>query len=137
MKRAPLALFTAALAGALAWPVSHAIGAAASEGGEPRVCRHMTTERILENPALADEWAQAVRSAQPEAIARLRALFAEIRAAHGCGGEIGTPPPGRAGTLLPPGHPPIHGVPELPPGHPPIPSSPRAPLFETPALLTI
>jgi hypothetical protein len=138
MKRALLALFAvAATVTILAWPLSQAIGVASA--GEPAVCRHMTPARMLENPALAEEWAQALRSAHPDAVARLRALFSEIRAAHGCPGGLAMPSPGPEAGALPPGHPPVPGH-GLPPGHPPIPSSPsspRAPLFEAPALLTI
>jgi hypothetical protein len=135
MKHAPLVTFVLALGIAFAWPISQAVGAAAT-AAEPPVCRDMTTARMLENPALAEEWAQALRSAEPTEIARMRALFAEIRAAHGCGSAPASHSPRHEGAVLPPGHPPV-GDGALPPGHPPIPSSPRAPLFEAPAVLTI
>jgi hypothetical protein len=135
MKRAPFILFAAALLVALAWPVSRAIGAA-SGLREPALCRQMTPERMLENPALAEEWAAAVRSAEPDAIARVRAMIAEIRAAHGCVGELAIPAPAGEPGGLPPGHPPV-GERPLPRGHPPVPSSPRTPLFEPPDVLSI
>jgi hypothetical protein len=135
MKRAPLVLFAAALLVALALPVSQAIGAA-SGLREPALCRHMTPARMLENPALAEEWAAALRSAEPDEIARVRAMIAQIRAAHGCTGELALPAPADAPGGLPPGHPPV-GERALPRGHPPVPSSPRAPLFEPPDALTI
>jgi hypothetical protein len=138
MKRAPLVLFIAALLVAVAWPVSKAIGAA-SGLREPGICRHMTPARMLENPALAQEWAAAVRSAAPDEIARVRAMFDEIRAAHGCTGAIAMPAPAGEPGGLPPGHPPV-GERALPEGHPPIPSAPsapRTPVFEPPAFVTI
>jgi hypothetical protein len=138
MKRAPLVLFVAALLLAVAWPVSQAIGAA-SGLREPGICRHMTPARMLENPALAEEWAAAIRSAAPGELARVRAMIAEIRAAHGCTGEMAMPAPAGEPGGLPPGHPPV-GERALPEGHPPIrsaPSTPRTPLFEAPAVVTI
>jgi hypothetical protein len=136
MERASFVLLTVALVGALALPVSRAIGDATA-AHEPPVCRHMTPDRLLEDPALAQEWAQALRSPTPDAVARVRAMIDEIRAAHGCSGTIASPTAPPDATVLPPGHPPIPGHGELPPGHPPIPSSPRVPLFEAPAVLTI
>jgi hypothetical protein len=135
MKRAPLALPVVALLVALAWPVSEAIGAAALR--EPSLCREMTPARMLENPVLAEEWARALRSAQPSEVERVRAMIAEIRAAHGCTGELAMPAPPRAPSRLPPGHPPVGGAGEPPADHPPIPSSPRTPVFEAPGVLTI
>ncbi len=129
MKRAALALSTVILVIAMAWPVSQTIGAVAGSR-EPPFCRLMTPARMLEDPVLAEEWAQALRSAEPQAIAHVRALIAEIRAAHGCTDELTAPAP-----VLPPGH--ARDPDALPPGHPPIPSSPRTPLFEAPAVLTI
>jgi hypothetical protein len=134
MERAPFALMTIALAVVVAVPVAQAIGT--GDPSEPEVCSRMTTARMLEHPALADEWARAVRSASPDAVARVRALLSEIRAAHGCSGEVAVPPPHDA-PALPPGHPPVPGSRELPPGHPPVGGAPRAPLFEAPAVLTI
>jgi len=131
MKRAALALSTIVLVTAMAWPVSGSIGAVAGSR-EPPFCRLMTPARMLEDPALAEEWAQALRSAEPQAIAHVRALIAEIRAAHGCTDELTAPAP-----RLPPGHPPVPDPDALPQGHPPIPSFPRTPLFEAPAVLTI
>jgi hypothetical protein len=133
MKRAALALSTVVLITALALLVSRSIGAASFH--EPPICRHMTAASVLENPALAQEWAQALRS-EPQAVARVRALIAQIRAVHGCMEELLPAPAPR----LPPGHPPVadpDAPPRLPPGHPPIPSSPLGPLFDAPAVLTI
>jgi hypothetical protein len=96
----------------------------------------MTPARMLENPALAEEWAAALRSSEPDEIGRVREMIAQIRAAHGCTGELAMPAPGDAPGGLPPGHPPV-GERALPRGHPPVPSSPRAPLFEPPDALTI
>ncbi len=136
MKRLPLALLTVALLAAVALPVSQAIGASATVR-EPPICREMTDAKMLEHPALAQEWADALRSAQPEGLARIRAMIAEIRAAHGCDGAPAAPAPAQERGLLPPGHPPIPDTSALPPGHPPIQSAPRLPLFEAPAVLTI
>lgn len=136
MKRLPLALLAVALLAAMAWPVSRAIGTSA-DVREPAVCREMTPERMLELPALAEEWAQALRSAQPEEMARVRAMISQIRAAHGCTVEPEMPAPSQAPSFLPPGHPPIPGLDALPPGHPPVQSAPRLPRIEAPAVLTI
>jgi hypothetical protein len=92
---------------------------------------------MLEHPALAEEWAQALRSPHPEAMARVRAAIGEIRAAHGCGGELAVPSQEGERRALPPGHPPVPGHGELPPGHPPVQSSPRPPLFQPPDVVTI
>jgi len=135
MKRLPLALFTVALLVAVVWPLSTAIGASAP-GHEPPVCREMTAAKMLDHPALAQEWADALRSAQPSQIARIQAIISEIRAAHGCGGD-GSPVPAQEPGLLPPGHPPIPGAGSLPPGHPPLGATPPLPLFEAPAIVTI
>src|SRR6266498_3130749 len=138
MKRAPLALFILGLILVTAWPLSQAIGAGApSVALESALCEHMTPAKMLEHPALAYEWAQALRSAQPDEIARVQAMLAEIRAAHGCKGEFAMPAPAPRGSALPRGHPPIREERELPAGHPPIPSSPNAPIFEPPAVYTI
>ncbi|HEX9399195.1 MAG TPA: hypothetical protein VF912_03705 [Anaeromyxobacter sp.] len=134
MKRVSLALFTLGLLLVTAWPVSQAIGAGAV-APESALCQHMTPAKMLEHPALAHEWAQALRSSQPDEIARIEALLAEIRAAHGCKGEIAMPAPAPTESALPPGHPPVREERQLPPGHPPIPSG--VPLFEAPAVYTI
>jgi hypothetical protein len=136
MSRAPLALLVLAIVVVLAWPVSQTIGAAAG-AREPALCREMTAARMLENPALAEEWAAAMRSAEPAEVARIRSRIEEIRAAHGCTGPLAMPPPVRETGPLPPGHPPIDGAGDLPADHPPIPSSPHTPLFQAPAVLSI
>ncbi len=134
MKRLSLALLNIALLAGVAWPISRAIGASAA-GDEPPVCREMTPAKMLDNPAFAQEWAAALRSAQPTEIARVKAMIAGIRAAHGCGGQAAAPE--QEPSQLPPGHPPIPGTGSLPPGHPPLVDSPRLPLFEAPAIVTI
>jgi hypothetical protein len=139
MKRAMFAILVLAFLAVMAWPVSRAIGAATGVI-EPAVCREMTPAKMLEHPALAHEWARALRSAEPDELARLRAMIAEIRAAHGCMGELALPTlpeAEREPGALPPGHPPIPGY-GLPPGHPPVQSSPRAqPLFHEREIVTI
>jgi hypothetical protein len=139
MKRATLAVFTIALLAAMAWPVSRAIGGIAGDErpGPAALCEQITA-RMLEHPALAEEWAQAFRSSQPDEIARMRAILGELRAAHGCPGATARPRPEREPGALPPGHPPIPGRDELPPGHPPVQSSPPRPaLFQPPEVVTI
>jgi hypothetical protein len=132
MRRLTLAVLSAAFAAALVVPVSHGIRAAVDRGDG--LCDRMTPARMLENPALAEEWAQALRSSQPDEIARVRALLEDIRAAHGCAGELAGP----EASGLPPGHPPIpEAVPGLPPGHPSVPSSPEMPSFAAPVVVTI
>jgi hypothetical protein len=91
------------------------------------VCELMTPARMLENPGLASEYAQALRSGDVAEIARVRSLLEEIRALHGCEGNVAFPsraPEGTGG--LPPGHPPIDGE-----------RVPHRQLFETPATISI
>jgi hypothetical protein len=91
------------------------------------VCELMTPARMLENPGLASEYAQALRSGDAAEIARVRSMLEEIRAFHGCEGNVALPsraPEGASG--LPPGHPPIGGE-----------AVPRRQLFETPATISI
>jgi hypothetical protein len=139
MKRVTLAVFTVAFLAAMAWPVSQAIGAATGVR-EPAVCREMTAAKMLEHPALAGEWAQALRSSAPDEVARVRALIEQIRAAHGCSGELALPAfpsPAPDAGALPPGHPPVPGR-GLPRGHPPVQSSPRSlQLFHEREIVTI
>ena len=121
MKRIALAVTTAAALAAVAWPVAEGLRSA-----EPAVCGRITPARMLENPALAEEYARALLSPDPGAVERVEAMLRDVRRAHGCGGEVALP----------------RGVaPRLPPGHPPIPASPRSPApplpFEAPATYTI
>lgn len=104
-----------------------AVGLPGAEGRpeEPGVCDLMTPSKMLENPGIARQFAQALRSGDSSEIARVRALLSEIRAAHGCEGEVALPPAPRA-PALPPGHPPIDG------------RAPRvAPFVDAPAPVTI
>jgi hypothetical protein len=145
MKLVSLVVLSFALLVALSWPPAAAHGAAPADA-EPGLCAQMTPEAILAAPQLAERWDRAVRSADPAEIARMHALAAEVRAAHGC--DPASDGDGDPGAALPPGHPPIHadGLPPghppidgngLPPGHPRIPAAPSLPLFEAPAVLTI
>ncbi len=101
MNRALVALPLVAVLVAAAWPTTRAEPAAS-----PSVCEQMTPARLLENPALADEYAQALRSGDASEVARVRAMFEQIRSAHGCTGDVALPD--------------AAPVPRLPPGHPPI-----------------
>jgi hypothetical protein len=101
MNRVLVALPIAAVLAALVWPVSKAEG-----GDAPGVCEQMTAERMLTNPGLASEYEHAMQSGDADEVARVKALLDQIRAAHGCGGEVALP-------AAPP-------APRLPPGHPPI-----------------
>ena len=95
----------------------------------------MTPSKMLENPALAHEWAQALRSSQPDELARMKAMIGEIRAAHGCRGEVAMPAPGAArlgAAARPSAHPSGAAAPVRAPA---IPSG--VPLFEAPAVFTI
>jgi len=118
MKRAALAVPIAALLVAVAWPVAHG---GRAEGG---VCALMTPARMLENPGLAQEYAEALRSGEASELARVEAILRHIRAVHGCEGEVALP----AAPTLPPGHPPIDGGRRTPA---------RAPSFEAPGIVTI
>ncbi len=125
MKRAVLALSIAAVLTAIAWPAARGLTV------EKGVCELMTPARMLENPKLASEYADALRSGDADEVARVRSLFQEIRAAHGCGGEVVLPAAPHGETALPPGHPPIDGMPGTYRG------TPRTPIFEAPSTLTI
>ncbi len=109
MDRALVLLPLAAVLVATAWPASPAQQASA-----PSICDQLTPSRLLENPALAEEYAQALKSGDQAEIARVRGLFEQIRSAHGCSGPVAMPdsPPA---SRLPPGHPPI-----TPGDHPPV-----------------
>ena len=126
MKRIALAVTTFALLTAVGWPLSSGLRAAE----EPAVCASMTPAKMLQHPGLAEEYARALLSGRSGEVARVEALLRDIRAAHGCGGEVALPQ-----------HP--VGAPRLPAGHPPIPSAPSAPLpsravpFEAPATYVI
>jgi hypothetical protein len=137
MNRVLVALPLAAVLVAAAWPAADAAGAQAPQGA-PAVCEQMTPARMLENPALASEWSQALRSGDAAQIARMKALFGQIRSAHGCGGEVAIPSAPQSGAELPPGHPQVS--PRLPPGHPPIAPGERpagAMRFEEQGIVTI
>lgn len=103
MKRLALALLPVAALLVLAGPMWRGAGAAGKG-----LCADMTPARMLENPELAHEWAEALRSSRPTEIERIKALLEHIRAVHGCDGELAMP----------------EGPSGLPPGHPPIPSAP-------------
>lgn len=103
------------------------VPAAQSASGEQGVCDLMTPARMLENPGLAHEYAQALRSGEASEVERVEAMLRDIRAAHGCEGEVALPQAPRSAPALPPGHPPI-GVPRAP-------SS--APFIEAPTTVTI
>jgi hypothetical protein len=125
MNRILVALPIAAVLVAAVWPASEAAGAQGSHAASG-VCEQMTPAKMLENPGLASEWAQALRSGDAGEIARVKALFGQIRSAHGCDGEV----------ALPDGAP----APRLPPGHPPITPGERPPTamtFEGPGVVTI
>ncbi|HEY6004194.1 MAG TPA: hypothetical protein VIV57_15060 [Anaeromyxobacter sp.] len=105
MNRVVLSIFVAVALFALGW--------AAARGGqaETGVCALMTAEKLLENPGLAREYAEALRSGDGDELGRVADMIREIRSAHGCEGEFvlpATPATPRAHPALPPGHPPVH-----------------------------
>lgn len=100
MKRfALLALPLAAAVAVMTWPIA--------QRGDADLCEIMTPARMLEDPELASEYAQALRSGDAGEVARVRSRIREIRALHGCEGEVALP--SRAPEALPPGHPPVGG----------------------------
>jgi hypothetical protein len=121
MKRAVLIVPLAALFAVVVWP------SARGEIARSSLCDLMTPARMLEHPDLAHQYAQALRSGEPGELARVEALLRDIRAAHGCEGEIALPAAPRSAPALPPGHPPVDEW------HRAAPS----PLIEPPAVLTI
>ncbi len=121
MNRALVALPLVAVLVAAAWPSTRAAPAVS-----PDLCEQMTPARLLEYPGLASAYAQALRSGDAAEVARVRAMFEQIRSAHGCGGEVALPE--------------AAPEPRLPPGHPPIAPGERPPgsvRFEGPGVVTI
>lgn len=121
MKRALFALPLAASLAAVAFLASRDVGAVSG------VCALMTPAKMLEDPELGFEYAQALRSGDADRIAQVRSMLEEIRALHGCGGEF----------ALPTQAPEASGG--LPPGHPPVGGRERGPrlLFEAPSTISI
>lgn len=126
MKPVPFALFALALAVALAWPLTSALGIAASRTSaaalRPASCSlDGTATPSGDDGAETDADAPALPPGHPS-----------------IAGDL---PPGHPPIDLPPGHPPIGRA--LPPGHPPIPSGhggedpSMGDLFGEPILLTI
>ena len=127
MKHVVLALPVVAVLTAVALP------GAPGHSAEPGVCDLMTPSKMLENPSLAHEYAQALRSGDVGEVHRVEAMLREIRSVHGCDGEVALP-------TAPPTTPQTEAAPALPPGHPPIdephvPSS--TPIIEAPGTVTI
>jgi hypothetical protein len=120
MNRALVVLPLAAVLIAAALPASPA------QRSSPSVCEKLTPSRMLENPALAEEYAAALKSGDEAEIARVRGMFDQIRSAHGCSGPVAMPDAAPE-PRLPPGHPPI-----TPGDHPPV-----AVGFEGPGVVTI
>jgi len=121
MKRILVALPAVALLVAAAWP------GARVQPAEQGLCEVMTPARMLENPGLAHQYAEALRSGEASEVARMRSLLEEIRTAHGCAGAVALPDVPSGAARLPPGHPPIDG-----PGR-----APRLPMFAAPDVVTI
>ncbi len=121
MNRALVVLPLAAVLVAAALPASRA-----QQSSSPRVCEQLTPARLLENPAMAEEYAAALKSGDADEIARVRGMFDQIRSAHGCSGTAAMPDAAPA-PRLPPGHPAI-----TPGEHPPV-----AVGFEGPGVVTI
>jgi hypothetical protein len=91
-----------------------ALGWAAARGGraEAGVCAMLTPEKLLANPGIAEEYADAMRSGDADQVGRVEHALVEKPA-------------------LPPGHPPIH--------HPSIDDRglEKLPLFGAPGAVTI
>jgi len=127
MHRIALAVSTFAVLTAVAWPIAEGLRA------EPAVCSRMTPAKMLEHPGLAEEYAGALRSGASDEVARVEALLRGIREAHGCVGEVALPPAHVGAPRLPPGHPPIQGV----PSEPGAPLPPRGLPFDAPGTYAI
>jgi hypothetical protein len=128
MKLAALAVTLATVLVGLAWPAARGVD---GEPEEPGLCGSMSATRLLEHPALAEQYADALRSQDAEELGRFARLLRDIRTAHGCEGEVSLPGAPRAAPRLPPGHPPV-GHPFPGEGHP----APGA-RFEPPGIVTI
>ncbi len=125
MKRVVLSMSIAAALAALVWSTAR------GRGGGEGLCAHMTPAKLLEDPGLAQEYADALRSGDAGEVVRVEHMLRDIRSVHGCQGEV---------TL--PAHP--YRNPELPPGHPPVRAPPLddrglrgEPIFSAPAPVTI
>jgi hypothetical protein len=112
MKRLSFAVVSLILVGVIAGFVHRAAH------GAPDVCDGFTPAKMLENPELAREYFGAMSDDASAARAHLDALVAELRAVHGCGDAALTSRPAlhprRASPRLPPGHPPVDGLPAVP-----------------------
>ncbi|HEY6099923.1 MAG TPA: hypothetical protein VIW03_10865 [Anaeromyxobacter sp.] len=127
MKRAAaLSLPIAAVVVALAWPTAR--------GGDPEtsVCALMTPAKLLEQPGLAREYADALRSGDAGQVGRIEDAIREIRTVHGCGGDVALPAEPHAEPALPPGHPPVRA-----PSFRDDRRMREAPLFQGPGIVTI
>jgi hypothetical protein len=125
MNRVLVALPIVAVLVAAAWPSTRGAQAAS-----PGVCAQMTMAKLLESPVLAEAYARALRTGDADEIARVRAMFEQIRSVHGCG-EAGRQDAERQDAAP---------APRLPPGHPPIAPGERpagSVQFEDPGAVTI
>jgi hypothetical protein len=125
MKRVVLSVSIAAALAALVWSTAR------GRGGGEGLCALLTPAKLLENPALAEEYAGALRSGDAGEVVRVEHMLRDIRSVHGCAGEV---------TL--PAHP--YGHSEPPPGHPPVRAPPLddrglrgEPIFAAPPPVTI
>jgi hypothetical protein len=104
MNRVVLSVFVAVALFGLGWATAR------GSHVETGVCALMTPEKLLENPGLARQYDEALRSGDGDELGRVADMLREIRGAHGCEGELLLPPAApRAHPALPPGHPPVHG----------------------------
>ena len=128
MKRAVLAVFVLSVLAGVVWPV---VRSAEAEPADEGLCGALSATRLLEQPALADLYAEALRSGDASEVGRFTRMLREIRSAHGCEGDLSLPDAPHAAPRLPPGHPPV--------GHPSPREGGREPAarFEPPSTVTI
>jgi hypothetical protein len=125
MNRLVLIVFSGVALFALGW------GAARGGRADAGVCALLTPEKLLEHPAIAEGYAEALRSGDADEIGRVEHALREIRSVHGCRGEFEMPSAPAGRPALPPGHPPVH--------HPSLDDRgmEKVPLFGAPGAVTI
>ena len=101
------------------------------------VCHNMTSAKLMEDPAVREQFRGALEAGRPEPIAELDALVAHMRSRYGCEGASADAPGEPSSPALPPGHPPLPDRRRLPPGHPIPEDASPSPLFEAPLSVTI
>ena len=84
------------------------------------VCRNMTSSKMLEDPEVRDSFRRALEAGVPEPLSALDELVSGMRAKYGCADAPSPAGPSPHARPSPHAGPSPHPAPRLPPGHPPI-----------------